>query len=250
MSACFGVSKFLKVGPAGIIPTDQFCHSSFFLVFISVAGFYVGKGSLYLHLTVRERYAEILFLYLPSLTYSILILLISLGFRSTLRTILNHPSCVMTPVFSPWTFGPAPSLLRDSTTPHLLWTNQPTGNARFLSVHFALTIGNFLVSTLGDFAGAWSIRKDNQPYEKLLHQGQSIFLTYIPLMMISFISAVTLMLWSSFELRCCNKLKLEIRNMDTAFDPISECEKGHEEFNLRPVRHIEEIGHPKIRHSY
>lgn len=251
-SACYGVSKFLKVGPAGIIPTDKFCHSSFFLVFISVAGFNVGKGALYLHLTVRERYAEILFMYLPSLSYSIMILLISLGSKGTLRTILNHPSCVMTPVFSPWTFGPASSLSRDSAAPHLLWTNQPTGNARFLSVHFALTIGNFVVSTLGDFAAAWSIRKDAQLYPKLVSQGQNIFGLYIPLLMISFLSAVTVMLWSSFESRCCNKLKLEIRNMDTAFNPASsDCEKGHDEFNLRPVRHIqEEIRHQKIRHSY
>ena len=145
---------------------------------------------------------------------------------------MNHPSCVMTPVFSPWTFGPA-SLPEDSTMPNLLWTNQPIGRAKFLSIHFALTLGNFMVNILGDFTVAWSIRKDTQLYPKLIDQGQTIFTRYIPLLMISFISTVTVMLWSSFKPVCCQKLRLEIRNLDTRVAS-SESEKG-DEINLRPL---------------
>ena len=81
-------------------------------------------------------------------------------------------------------------------------------------------------------------------HPKLTNQGQNIFGMYIPLLMISFISTVTVMLWSSFKPVCCQKLRLEIRNMATRVAS-SECEKG-DEISLRPL--AQEVS-PELRHA-
>ena len=117
ISASYGLSNYLSVGPLNIMPrvsSSRFCHLSFWLTFISVGTGLIAKGASIASTNAgpaKEFQPEyfgivILLTFIPQLMLSFITLLASVGFKKIFRLIIRHPALVIMPVFTPFTFGP------------------------------------------------------------------------------------------------------------------------------------------------
>jgi len=123
-SASMGISKFIKIGPCQILPSDKW-HCGFFLVFLNVFLTLCAKGCVLAislspfslaaaqHLN-RRTFITIFIIWLstcilPNLILAMLILVKAVGLKNTGRVIWRYPALVLMPIFSFWTTGPPKS---------------------------------------------------------------------------------------------------------------------------------------------
>ena len=124
ISASYGLTNFLRVGPLKAIPDYPFSghgHLSFWLIFLSIATSLVTKGlaSIYTgfcvfwcekdkQFTVTPESVGIGFclMFLPQILLSVTTLLATVGFKNFIKLTLRYPALILLSVFTPFTFGP------------------------------------------------------------------------------------------------------------------------------------------------
>ena len=165
LSAGFGLTKFLKLGPCRLL--GGYGKISFLLVMLNMIGVLVIKGfSLALVRSVFERSHQklmavfvwiasclipgfiyvrtLLFARISSLTKSIflfqaiLTLFTTLGPRSAIKVIIFYPALLLMPTFTIWTFGPS-SLMKCCKSCCL---------PKSLKISFPLSWINLIITTL------------------------------------------------------------------------------------------------------
>ena len=157
LSASYGLTNFFRVGPLKVIPNQPasgFGHLSFFLIFVSVASSLVAKGIvvmygmypvLFLKNSGRNDFfvnklvdhGLVTMLFIPQLLLAIGTLMRVVGFKSTLKLMLSHSSVVLTPLFTPFVFGPVNS--------NCCSNNKQTDKK--IRVNYGLTFVNLAIST-------------------------------------------------------------------------------------------------------
>ena len=142
VSASYGLTNFLRVGPLKVIPNQPasgFGHPCFFLVFFSVLSSIVAKGILFGDFAYNGKvlYA-CLGLFVPNMLLSLTSLLAALGFKDSIILAIRHPAIVMMPVFTSFAFGPERSNCKC----------QLGGKLR---LHYGLTISNLIITFIAGF---------------------------------------------------------------------------------------------------
>ena len=88
---------------------DGYLHISFPLLMLSNFFILFSKG-LAVGFTLYPGYGTRYFLcalvILPNLIFSLVLLMATLGIKVTLPLVARYPGCLVTPVFTPWIFGP------------------------------------------------------------------------------------------------------------------------------------------------
>ena len=143
LSASYGLTNFLRVGPLKVIPNQPasgFGHPCFLLVFFSVLSSIVAKGLVLGVLADMLTFSEVQYLsvvlFVPNILFSLTSLLVTLGFKDSICLAIRHPAIVMMPVFTSFTFGPEKSNCK-----------RQIGSK--LRLHYGLTIFNLIITFAG-----------------------------------------------------------------------------------------------------
>jgi hypothetical protein len=187
MSAAFGITKFLKVGPCRLLPYGRMSFG-LFLVLLNIAACLVGKGVSMFTIdfgrnrtrifrpsdgsvvivsesskpTLQSLYVVLAWIcinILPQMLFAFILIWKTAGLKKTIEMIINFPALILTPAFSFWIIGPYGKLHRTS--------NQLDSSKKFLVSYFhswinvALTVGGSIIT--------WSVVSNitKKEYEEL-----------------------------------------------------------------------------------
>ena len=154
LSAGYGLTNFLRVGPLKIIPNrpaSGFGHLSFWLVFLTNLSSLIARGLL-ITVTVTTNDPMVLgnlglgiftsLMFLPQLFLAVMSLLITTGFKlqDTLGLVAKFPAVALMPVFTPFTFGPDTFSCR--------WGGRQGNKMR---LHYGFTVLNLFLTAIGFF---------------------------------------------------------------------------------------------------
>ena len=149
LSASYGLTNFFRTGPLKAIPNQPasgFGHLSFPLIFFSIASTLVTKGivlvyvlGFYFYEDTRNIETTICFslslLFVIQLLLAFVSLFTAVGLKDSFRLAVRFPSIILTPIFSPYVFGP------ENSNCGCILPNK-------IRMHHGLTALNFVITAL------------------------------------------------------------------------------------------------------
>ena len=140
LSASYGLTNFLRVGPLKVIPNQPaagFGHPSFYIVFFGVLCSLAAKGVVIGALVQVKQFTELLVIFIPQVLFSLTTLCATLCVKDTISLAIRHPAIALMPIFTTFTFGPEKSHCQC-----LLGNRLFVYFASKLRVHYSLTIAD------------------------------------------------------------------------------------------------------------
>ena len=166
LSASFGMTNFLRVGPLKVIPCQPasgFGHPSFYLIFssctcslialglIAFPNFHIGPTNTFSNPEIA-RIACYIFLLFIKMSIGIVSLMASVGFTNTFKLALWHPGLILLPIFTPYTMGPS-------------YVKCECKLSNKLRLSFSLTFLNLLVNSAAMLISVSNQSSDESPTE-------------------------------------------------------------------------------------
>ena len=229
LSACYGLTNFLRVGPLKVIPNQPasgFGHLSYYIVFFSVLCSLTAKGFVLGALVADRQFMELLLIFIPQVLFSLTTLCATLGVKDCLSLAIRHPAIVLMPIFTNFAFGPEKS-------------NCKCRLDGKLQLHYGLTIGNITIA-LAEVLGILVCTISGQTFEYCAYVA-------IPAVVVSALLTTALILSDKCSTTSCSCAKpvrvvREIKGLLNDSQPLDDLEmptaRENKDF-FQPMENIE-----------